>query len=558
MRRVPRTDTPGSLAFLQRRVAAYGLAAFGLYTLALAYRVGFLLLRGYTFMLSHPAILWHAAGTLCFLAMWVACRRGQRSRRYIRATEFIGTIAGGFSMMVMGRHIPLVEQPHLIVVMALSYMLFARAVFVPSPAVVTAALTSAVALPALFHTYMSVVHADPELWRALQPTLASLSEEALDVNEVAAMVAGSNALWWAMTLATTTSASWVIYGLRVQVREARTLGQYTLLEKLGEGGMGEVYRARHAMLRRPTAVKLLRPEKVGEAGLKRFEREVQLSSQLTHPNTITIFDYGRTDEGIFYYAMELLEGATLDEIVETSGPMPEARVVHVVSQVAAALTEAHEAGLIHRDIKPSNIILADQGGEPDVAKVLDFGLVKEQATRADPAVSREDVLTGTPLYMAPEAIRAPGAVDARTDLYALGAVTYYLLTGAHVFSGGSLVEICSHHLHTEPEAPSARLGRPVSAGLEALVLACLAKEPHARPESARALRRLLDELDLEGSWGNAEAEAWWADNLASMERARSMPPAAAIEGAASILAVATREDTEPTAEAGAIAHRRMD
>src|SRR6185503_3012449 len=211
-----------------------------------------------------------------------------------------------------------------------------------------------------------------------------------------------------------------------EVRDARRLGRYTLLEKIGEGGMGAVYSVRHAMLRRPTAMKLLPPQKFGAQNVARFEREVQLTARLTHPNTIRIFDYGRTPDGIFYYAMEYLDGANLAEVIAEGGPMPAGRVIHILDQVAGALTEAHGIGLIHRDVKPANIILTEQGGVPDVAKILDFGLVKEMGeTGADP-LTHADTLTGTPMYMSPEAIAAPDQVDARADLYALGAVGYYL------------------------------------------------------------------------------------------------------------------------------------
>ncbi len=231
--------------------------------------------------------------------------------------------------------------------------------------------------------------------------------------------------------------------------------------------------------------------------------------KLTHPNTITIFDYGRTPDGVFYYAMELLDGATLEEIVAIDGAQPSARVATVLTQVAGALTEAHGIGLIHRDIKPANIILCERGGIPDVAKLVDFGLVKEIEAPAGIAVSAVNVLTGTPLYMAPEQIASPDRVDARTDLYALGAVGYFLLTGTHVFGGRTLVEVCSHHLHTEPVPPSERLGEAVDPQLEEIVLACLAKKQAARPDSAHELWARLSACRCADAWDTHRARAWW-------------------------------------------------
>ena len=261
--------------------------------------------------------------------------------------------------------------------------------------------------------------------------------------------------------------SQTIYGLRKAVSDIRRLGQYTLEEKLGEGGMGVVYRASHAMLRRPTAIKLLLPDRAGKDALTRFEREVRRTAMLTHPNTVTVFDYGRTTDGVFYYAMELLEGASLDEIVEVDGPQPEERVIHLLEQAAASLAEAHDAGLIHRDVKPGNILVVDRGGISDLVKVVDFGLVKDVGFRArgeatsEPALTMADTITGTPLYMAPETVTAPETVDARADLYALGAVGYWLLTGTHVFGGKSIIEVCasSSAFGTRSSIHSARRAR---------------------------------------------------------------------------------------------------
>ena len=306
-----------------------------------------------------------------------------------------------------------------------------------------------------------------------------------------------------------------IIRLRRRIGAALKLGQYTLEEKLGEGGMGVVYRATHAMLRRPTAIKLLLPDRAGKEALTRFEREVRRTAMLTHPNTVTVFDYGRTTDGLFYYAMELLEGASLDEVVKVDGPQPEERVIHLLEQAAASLAEAHDAGLIHRDVKPGNILVVDRGGISDLVKVVDFGLVKDVGTldgggaTSETALTMANAITGTPLYIAPETLTAPDTIDARADIYALGAVGYWLLTGTHVFGGTSIFEVCAHHLHSVPDPPSIRLGAPVSADLESVLLACLAKRPEERPASAHILRERLLACAAAARWTNARAAEWW-------------------------------------------------
>jgi serine/threonine-protein kinase len=327
----------------------------------------------------------------------------------------------------------------------------------------------------------------------------------------------SAALWSTAGVAVATVASKVIYGLQEIAREARQLGQYALEEKIGEGGMGEVYRAHHAMLRRPTAVKLLSGDG-SEAQLRRFEKEVQLTARLTHPNTISIYDYGRTPDGVFYYAMELLDGLSLEELVERHGPLPVGRMIHIVRQVSAALKEAHRIGLIHRDIKPANIHLCRRGDVPDFVKVLDFGLVREVKGGGDATRSNVDAVVGTPLFMSPEAILTPDRIDARADIYGLGCVAYYLVTGAPPFAGQSIVEVCAHHLHSTPPPPSQK--RPVPADVERVILSCLAKDRADRPESAEALSRLLDGCRDAGTWTEADAEAWWAGKA---EPSRSAP-----------------------------------
>ncbi len=299
---------------------------------------------------------------------------------------------------------------------------------------------------------------------------------------------------------------------------AKELGQYQLEVKLGEGGMGVVYRGQHRMLRRPTAIKLLHPDKTTDEAIARFEREVQLTCQLNHPNTIAIYDYGRTPEGIFYYAMEYLEGVNLDALVARHGRQPAGRVIHILRQVCGSLAEAHEIGLVHRDIKPANIVLGRRGGEADVAKVLDFGLVKAIDAKKESSLTSVGAVLGTPLYMSPEAIEAADQIDGRSDLYALAAVGYFLLTGTPPFEGRSVVEICMHHARTPPQPPSERLGEPLAADLEAVLLKGLAKQPAERFATARDLADALAACQDAADWTRQAAEAWWREHTTSPER----------------------------------------
>ena len=349
------------------------------------------------------------------------------------------------------------------------------------------------------------------------------------------------AVWGVIFSIATGIVSRVIYGLHKSVRKAMQLGNYTLDKKLGEGGMGVVYLAHHALLRRPTAVKLLPPEKAGEQAVTRFEREVQNTSRLGHPNTVEIYDFGRTPEGVFYYAMEYLEGVNLDELIELEGPQSPARVIHILAQVAHALAEAHEGGLIHRDIKPANIVLCNRGGVADMAKVVDFGLVKDVSGAAELGVTGSNMITGTPLYMPPEIIATPRDIDGRSDLYSLAAVGFFLITGEHVFDGSSAVAICADHLHTQPDRPSDRMADDLPRDLEDVILRGLAKKPDDRFDSAHAFRRALLACRDARSWGLTEAVAWWAQYDNKITEFRAAKQSGMSVGTADTIAIALDE-----------------
>jgi serine/threonine-protein kinase len=312
--------------------------------------------------------------------------------------------------------------------------------------------------------------------------------------------------WWLFTGAACAVIARVVHRLQSEVQVAKRLGQYELGEKIGQGGMGVVYRARHAMMNRPVAIKLLPAEAAGQDAVARFEREVQLTSQLSHPNTVVIHDYGRTHEGTFYYVMEYIDGATLEQVCLASGQMPSGRVVHILEMVAGALAEAHDHGLIHRDIKPANILLGPRGGEPEVAKVLDFGLVRAVRTKSE--VTHAGHMMGTPLFMSPESMKNSDHMDGRSDLYSLSAVAYYLLSGHYVFQGESALEICGQHLHSMPR-PLSGLVPAIDPELEKIVMTGLAKDPVDRPASAHALCAALARCPSRGTWTDEMARSWW-------------------------------------------------
>jgi serine/threonine-protein kinase len=482
--------TEEARAFYQKRISLAGLCMLVLagstwVVFALAYLV--VPLEGQT-SVHHPLRQggqYHLAGGLVAGAVWALTRRGRRTGPTLHALDVGGsivlllTLTGGAAMgsdPTTSRYVAL---------LCFMTVTLARAIVVPS----TARRTASIGLFAA----------------ALAVALAVIHGRAAD--GVAAMC------WSSTAVALGAVASHTIFGLRREVRRARVLGQYTLEEKIGEGGMGEVWRASHALLRRPTAVKLLSPGRTGEAAIRRFEREVQTTARLSHPSTVSIYDYGRTRDGVFYYAMELLEGADLERLVARYGPQPPARVVHILTQVCGALAEAHQHGLVHRDVKPANVVVLPRDGEAEVAKVVDFGLVKQLETSpSDVRLTATNAIAGTPLYLAPEAIQAPESVGTSSDLYALGAVAWFLLVGRPPFDGHSVVEVCAKHLHTPPPRPSDALGQTIAADVEDIVLACLEKDPKNRPQGAGALRTALRACSLAGRWTEEDAARWWSEH----------------------------------------------
>jgi eukaryotic-like serine/threonine-protein kinase len=489
---VPGTPEEGR-AYLQKRLSAFLMLIGGLWL--------FLLLGQMTVMASvgmnlDPFVrlpLWVWGGTV--VVLW-GCWTALRKPRTVLVLDVVE--ASAIKMQAVALAVLLYSadprlRPDLAVMLGVTYILVIRAALVPSTALRTALLGVAIC------------------W--LQPVAAYflIKNNPVEGLPSAGGVAGITVVWSILAVLSSTTITRIIYGLERRVREATRLGQYTLEAPIGEGGMGSVFLARHSLLRRPTAVKLLPPDKAGQDAIRRFEREVQLTSQLTHPNVVAIYDYGRTPDGVFYYAMEYLEGVDLQVLVESSGRMPPARVKHVLRQIADALADAHAVGLIHRDVKPANILLLSRGRQHDFVKVLDFGLVKESSPKTQGAASLSSVtaLLGTPLYVSPESISSPSKIDGRSDLYSLGCVAYFLLTGTTFVKGRSLVEVCAAHLYEKPDPPSKRVPG-IPAALEALVLQMLEKDPSKRPASAADVVDALDAMTDIPAWTSQDAEAKWA------------------------------------------------
>jgi hypothetical protein len=503
------TDPGAQEAFVRGRLALFGKTVFWIAVTFL----GLSALLDFTGVMPfwRPGMESHLLATAIALAVWSIARSQELGPMALTWLDTLGTLGICVCLAIMGHRYGAHQQwGSFAGIFAVFHVTMARAIIVPSSArrtlyVTGLSFTGLIVSQLLMPGFATTVASSAPRWLVVIPSLT----------------------WSSTVTALATLASKVIYGLQERVFEARRLGQYTLDEKIGEGGMGEVYRASHAMLRRPTAIKLLSGKHVSDEQTRRFEKEVQLTARLTHPNTISIYDYGRTPEGTFYYAMELLDGITLEQLVERHGVQPPGRVIHILLQFCGALREAHEAGLIHRDVKPANAVLCCRGGLFDIIKVLDFGLVKQIAGDGPGSLSNTGAIVGTPLFMSPEEIASPESVGARSDLYSLGAVAYYLLSGVPVFEGSNVIEVCGHHLHTPPVPPSRRAPRPVPRDLETIVLDCLAKDPDARPASAQHLAERLRRCADAGAWSEHDAQTWWRSNSSLAEPAHPQPTPAA-------------------------------
>lgn len=419
---------------------------------------------------------------------WFAIARSRHSMRTALLTEAVGTLvlAGTYSYVILMMAPNPERADQVLALLLVTIVLVLRASLIPAPTVATTIIGL---LSVSFPVALSL-HVLPDLEFVYHFWIGVMG---------------------AVVVTVTTVTSFTIYGLHRRMQVAKRLGQYQLDHRVGQGGMGEVYLAQHSLLQRPTAIKLLR-DVTSASARARFRQEVQTASGLTHPNTVEIYDYGRTPDGIFYFAMEYIEGASLEETVAATGAMPPARVVRLLEQAAGSLSEAHGRGLVHRDVKPSNLMLCERGGQFDTLKVLDFGLVRDLSEAED---DKPGVLTGTPLYMAPEAILDDQGFIPESDVYALGATAYFLLTGKPPFASGDLVEVLSDHLATAPPRPESS-----DAELADLIVRCLSKDPSDRPSDAARLLNALKRCSSRGGWSNDDAKVWWAEHREIVEATR--------------------------------------
>jgi serine/threonine-protein kinase len=495
-------DTSNGLEFVRERLALVGktlfLVSFGFYLFLLASMV---LVGGAPFaaVVKAPVAYGHLAASWTMGLLWLLARRSSLARPSLGTLDALSiVVACGFlSLMTMDDGGQILQ-----VLLALIVTVMIRAILVPSRPRRTMVLSALAFLPTVV---VCIARHDPTT--LLPGFTADFQKQYMTLNTV---------LWSILGTTLATIVSRVTYGLRRQVAEANELGQYILEERIGGGGMGEVWRARHRLLIRPAAIKLIRPQLFGdpEMLLRRFEREARATAALRSPHTVQLFDFGATGDGRLYYVMELLDGLDLDTLVRQYGPLPAERVVHILRQACASLQDAHSNGLVHRDIKPANVVISRAGTTFDFAKVLDFGLVKLDAARnagEDAAkLSAEGSTSGTPAFMAPEVVLGLADTDQRVDLYALGCVAYWLLTGKLVFEGNTTVEMMYHHAHTPPPRPSTTYGMPIPAPLEDLVMQCLEKDPARRPASAETISTRLHAVSFESAWTAERAERWWA------------------------------------------------
>jgi tRNA A-37 threonylcarbamoyl transferase component Bud32 len=439
------------------------------------------------------ALLHAASFAVALVLLYVLC---SRDRRYLHAIAF-GTVAVN---IVLDIYNSVAFHPATDSYFGVSMLLFLSAAFIPwRPAYqIALAATATVWFLALQSVLYSLLPEYPDFWIE-RGGIEAFRDHTIWGIVLLAALGGTSAL-----------ISRTLYTLTKSAHKAKRLGNYLIHDEIGKGGMGQVFLAQHSLLCRPTAVKVMRSEDGAEGtALARFEREVKLSATLTHPNTITIFDVGRTPERSLYYAMEYLEGLDLQDLVDRFGPLPPARASYILKQACGSLAEAHSRDIVHRDIKPSNIFLTRRGGLYDFVKVLDFGLAKQVREEKTAAITQSGLLFGTPRYLAPETVYGSEKIDGRSDLYCLGGVAYFLLTGQPPFTAESSVEVVVDHVKTIPQRPTEVSETAIPSELDDIVMKCLEKQPDDRYQTAADLEAALDAVSFDDPWSRAKAEEWW-------------------------------------------------
>ena len=498
-------DTWAGSQFVQERLALLGktvfLLSFGFFVVI----NGVLIAGGVPILplLMMRTNVWHFLSSSLMAVLWAITRARSWSMRTLGILDGASVLLPGIGLAMMAAQPD--EKQLMAGMFALAVTMMARAVLIPSRAIRTFWLCATASVPLLA---VSFIFHQPAPMPGLSPGLLK------------AIISVNAFLWLTLATSLSTVMSRTIYGLRQQVKEAADIGQYTLEEKIGSGGMGEVWRARHRMLIRPAAVKLVTAQQLGSTSerdsqlrLRRFEREARATAGLKSPHTVQLYDFGVTDDGTLYYVMELLHGMDLDTLVDRFGAVPAERAIHILMQVCASLDDAHQNGLVHRDIKPANIVVCRVGTDWDFVKVLDFGLVKLGSDRQSDESLRltaEGNLSGTPAFIAPEVVLGTQPTDHRVDIYSLGCVAYWLVTGKLVFEGPGTVKVMADHVHTPPIPPSSRSELPIPPDLDALILECLEKDPDKRPRSASVLQSRLQAIPIPSSWTTERAEHWWS------------------------------------------------
>jgi eukaryotic-like serine/threonine-protein kinase len=512
------SDSREAAARVAARLSTWGW--LGTAISAIAGSVALIMLRGYT-----PRETWlgqfalvQLSGAAVFAAIGAYVRGAHDQGTWPKGADVALTLSTTLVLLASSWPAPRELRPDLIAILAIGQLLVVRAALVPSTPARALWLGIACTTPIVPFTYAYY---------------ATRLEPGADPG--AGVYAWYSAAFAASIVVVSSLVSRNVHRPKDGSAQPRQLGQYVLMRRIGGGGMGVVYEAEHQTLRRPTAIKVLRPEKTAEHNLVRFEREARLTASLCHPNTVSIYDYGRTPGGTFYYAMEYIEGIDLDMLVRHDGPQHPGRVIQILSQICGSLSEAHAVGLIHQDIKPANVFLCDRAGMVDMVKVLDFGLVR-RFSRAEGVEGRTSMIApqqqdflGTPHYVAPEALLGDGEVDGRTDLYSLGCVAHFLLTGAAPFAGNTVLEVLGQHLHATAKPFAAKTRWPISQELERLVLGCLGKARVQRPSDAATLYGLLQQCPEARGWDQEHGRSWWAERGAGLKA--KVAAARAAEGA---------------------------